>query len=161
MTSRPSFPPMYSVNCTVCTQPYLSNYSCLGYHGPTPAYVLCELYSVYTTIPIQLLMFRLPRPNHGFTAVILAYDRLESLFLLISKVLLFFIWYFIPYYSVEISILFSYPQISEVPSLARIVVVWNHQVNPPPHVESWPKIAKPLKVNFCPPKIIKNAERNS
>ena len=62
---------------------------------------------------------------------------------------------------IEITIIFCYPQISEVPSLARIVVVWNHQVNPPPHVESWPKIAKPLKVNFCPPTIIKNAERIS
>ncbi len=37
-------------------------------------------------------------------------------------------------------------QISEVPSLTRIVVVWNHQLVPPPHVESWPKISKPLKV---------------
>ena len=30
-------------------------------------------------------------------------------------------------------------------------------MNPPPHVESWPKIAKPLKVNFCPPKINEGA----
>jgi hypothetical protein len=41
-------------------------------------------------------------------------------------------------------------QISEVPSLTRIVVVWNHQLVPPPHVESWPKISKPLKVGTIP-----------
>jgi hypothetical protein len=37
-------------------------------------------------------------------------------------------------------------QISEVGSLARIVVVWNHQLLPPPHADNWPKISKPLKV---------------
>jgi hypothetical protein len=40
----------------------------------------------------------------GFTAVILTYDRLDSLFTVLSRV-------------------------AEVPSLSQIVVVWNNQVN--------------------------------
>eukprot|EP00092_Neocalanus_flemingeri_P000390 GFUD01000414.1.p1 GENE.GFUD01000414.1~~GFUD01000414.1.p1 ORF type:complete len:649 (+),score=231.35 GFUD01000414.1:83-2029(+) len=63
----------------------------------------------------------LPPPNQGFTAVILTYNRLESLFQVITKV-------------------------SQVESLTRVVVVWNHQTIPPPPVEDWPRISKPLKV---------------
>ena len=63
----------------------------------------------------------LPPPNQGFTAVILTYNRLESLFQVITKV-------------------------SQVESLTRVVVVWNHQTIPPPPVEEWPRISKPLKV---------------
>lgn len=63
----------------------------------------------------------LPPPDHGFTAVILTYNRVESLFQVVTKV-------------------------SEAPSLARVVVVWNHQTVPPPPVEDWPRINKPLKV---------------
>lgn len=63
----------------------------------------------------------LPPPNQGFTAVILTYNRLESLFQVITKV-------------------------SQVESLVRVVVVWNHQTIPPPPVEDWPRISKPLKV---------------
>jgi len=68
-----------------------------------------------------LFLQRYPRPNAGFTAVILTYDRLETLFKIIT-------------------------QISEVESLQRILVVWNHQTNPPPQAQHWPKINKPLKV---------------
>jgi len=60
-------------------------------------------------------------PNQGFTALILTYNRLESLFQVITKV-------------------------SKVESLTRVVVVWNHQTISPPPVEEWPRISKPLKV---------------
>jgi len=60
-------------------------------------------------------------PNQGFTALILTYNRLDSLFQVITRV-------------------------SKVESLTRVVVVWNHQTIPPPAVEEWPRISKPLKV---------------
>lgn len=48
--------------------------------------------------------------SQGFTAVILTYDRIESLFTLIQKV-------------------------SVVPSLQKILVIWNNQKKSPPHRE--------------------------
>jgi len=63
----------------------------------------------------------IPPPTDGFTAVILTYDRLESLFSVITRV-------------------------SAVPSLSRIIVVWNHQTKPPPPVDQWPRVNKPLKI---------------
>jgi len=62
-----------------------------------------------------------PPQSQGFTALILTYNRLESLFQVIQT-------------------------LGEVESLARIVVVWNHQTVPPPPAEDWPKVPKPLKV---------------
>ena len=62
-----------------------------------------------------------PPQSQGFTAVILTYDRLDSLFLIIKKV-------------------------AEVPSLAKILVMWNNQVKGPPEASVWPRINKPLKV---------------
>ncbi|XP_015904832.2 exostosin-2 [Parasteatoda tepidariorum] len=59
--------------------------------------------------------------SQGFTAVILTYDRLESLFQVIQKVV-------------------------QAPSLAKVLVVWNNQVKSPPPASAWPKISKPLKV---------------
>ncbi|KAG8195978.1 hypothetical protein JTE90_028952 [Oedothorax gibbosus] len=59
--------------------------------------------------------------SQGFTAVILTYDRLESLFQVITKVV-------------------------QAPSLAKVLVVWNNQVKLPPAASIWPKINKPLKV---------------
>ena len=59
--------------------------------------------------------------SQGFTAVILTYDRVESLFTLIQK-------------------------LSIVPSLAKILVIWNNQKKLPPNLSSFPKISKPLKV---------------
>ncbi|GFQ95834.1 hypothetical protein TNCT_268701 [Trichonephila clavata] len=59
--------------------------------------------------------------SQGFTAVILTYDRLESLFQVILKVV-------------------------QAPSLAKVLVVWNNQVKAPPPAKIWPKIHKPLKV---------------
>ncbi|UYV71618.1 EXT2 [Cordylochernes scorpioides] len=57
----------------------------------------------------------------GFTAVILTYDRLESLFQVIRRV-------------------------AQAPSLAKILVVWNNLKKNPPPAANWPAITKPLKV---------------
>lgn len=59
--------------------------------------------------------------TRGFTAVILTYDRLELLFLLINKLV-------------------------KVPSLSKVLVIWNNQHKDPPHSSRWPKLSKPLKV---------------
>jgi glucuronyl/N-acetylglucosaminyl transferase EXT2 len=59
--------------------------------------------------------------GQGFTAVVLTYDRVESLFTLIQK-------------------------LSLVPSLNKILVIWNNQKKAPPNSSLFPKISKPLKV---------------
>ncbi|XP_002738985.2 exostosin-2-like [Saccoglossus kowalevskii] len=63
----------------------------------------------------------IPPRTQGFTAVILTYDRVESLFTVIME-------------------------ISKTPSLSKVLVVWNNQLKPPPSAPEWPKINKPLKV---------------
>ncbi|XP_071791199.1 exostosin-2-like [Asterias amurensis] len=63
----------------------------------------------------------IPPKSQGFTAVVLTYDREESLFEVIRR-------------------------ISLTPSLNKVLVVWNNQEKAPPEVEKWPKINKPLKV---------------
>ncbi|XP_072164852.1 exostosin-2-like [Diadema setosum] len=63
----------------------------------------------------------IPPKSHGFTAVVLTYDREQSLFEVIK-------------------------QISQTPSLSKVLVVWNHQEKTPPPADHWPKINKPLKV---------------
>lgn len=63
----------------------------------------------------------IPPRSHGFTAIILTYDRIGSLFQLVQK-------------------------IATVPSLQKILVIWNNQKKPPPHPTMFPKINKPLKV---------------
>ncbi|XP_045769898.1 exostosin-2 [Maniola jurtina] len=57
----------------------------------------------------------------GFTAVILTYDRVDSLFTLVR-------------------------QLVRTPSLAKILVVWNNQRKQPPPSSEWPVVNKPLKV---------------
>ncbi|XP_063984975.1 exostosin-2 [Diachasmimorpha longicaudata] len=59
--------------------------------------------------------------THGFTAVILTYDRVELLFSLINKIV-------------------------QVPSLAKVLVIWNNQRKEPPPSSRWPKLSKPLQV---------------
>lgn len=59
--------------------------------------------------------------SQGFTAVILTYDRVDSLFTLIQK-------------------------LSLVPSLQKILVIWNNQKKQPPNISQFPKIQKPLKL---------------
>lgn len=68
------------------------------------------------------LFLQLTAPkSQGFTAVVLTYDRVESLFSLIQKLV-------------------------KAPSLSKVLVVWNNQHKAPPHPSMWPKINKPLKV---------------
>ncbi|XP_056637726.1 exostosin-2 [Diorhabda carinulata] len=68
------------------------------------------------------LFFPMTSPkSHGFSAVILTYDRIESLFLLIER-------------------------LSKVPSLMKIIVVWNNQKKNPPSISEFPKINKPINV---------------
>lgn len=59
--------------------------------------------------------------SQGFTAVILTYDRVDSLFTLIQK-------------------------LSLVPSLHKILVIWNNQKKLPPSTAVFPKIQKPFKL---------------
>ncbi|XP_041052857.1 exostosin-2 isoform X1 [Carcharodon carcharias] len=63
----------------------------------------------------------IPPRSQGFTAVVLTYDRVESLFRVITE-------------------------ISKVPSLSKLLVVWNNQNKSPPEESLWPKIGVPLKV---------------
>jgi len=66
-----------------------------------------------------------PPRSQGFTAVVLTYDRLESLFHVLER-------------------------LSKAPSLAKMVVVWNNQLKDPPPISAWPRLSKPLQVNFNP-----------
>uniref|UniRef100_A0A673TZG9 Exostosin-2 n=1 Tax=Suricata suricatta TaxID=37032 RepID=A0A673TZG9_SURSU len=63
----------------------------------------------------------IPPQSQGFTAIVLTYDRVESLFRVITEV-------------------------SKVPSLSKLLVVWNNQNKNPPEESLWPKIRVPLKV---------------
>lgn len=62
-----------------------------------------------------------PYANQGFTAVVLCYDRVDTMFKVITK-------------------------IADTPSLTKIVVVWNNVNKAPPSVAKWPKLSKPVKV---------------
>lgn len=62
-----------------------------------------------------------PYQNQGFTAVVLCYDRVDTMFKVITK-------------------------ISDTPSLTKIVVVWNNVNKAPPSAAKWPKLSKPVKV---------------
>lgn len=59
--------------------------------------------------------------THGFTAVILTYDRIDLLFSLINKIV-------------------------EVPSLTKILIVWNNLRKNPPDAKRWPKLSKPVEI---------------
>ncbi|XP_034951756.1 exostosin-2 [Chelonus insularis] len=59
--------------------------------------------------------------THGFTAVVLTYDRVELLFSLVNK-------------------------LTQVPSLSKILVIWNNVKKDPPASLRWPKINKPIQV---------------
>lgn len=62
-----------------------------------------------------------PPRSQGFTAVVLTYDRLESLFRVLER-------------------------LSKAPSLTKMVVVWNNQQKEPPPIASWPRLPKPLQI---------------
>lgn len=72
--------------------------------------------------PLSLINPKLSsRPYKGFTAVILTYDRVESLYQVIHRVV-------------------------QAPSCVKVLVIWNNQEKDPPLADEWPKISVPLKV---------------
>ncbi|RXN21604.1 exostosin-2 [Labeo rohita] len=75
----------------------------------------------WSSVNSPLFLPLIPPRSPGFTAVVLTYDRIESLFRVITE-------------------------ISKVPSLAKLLVVWNNQNKSPPEESLWPKVAVPLKV---------------
>ncbi|KHN87940.1 Exostosin-2 [Toxocara canis] len=81
-----------------------------------------ESYSLHRALKRSSPLF-LPRiaPSEGFTAVILAYNRVESLFALVHL-------------------------LAKVPSLMSILVVWNNIYWQPPPVSEWPHISRPIKI---------------
>ncbi|KAG2462730.1 EXT2 protein, partial [Polypterus senegalus] len=75
----------------------------------------------WASVNSPLFLPLIPPRAPGFTAVVLTYDRIESLFRVITE-------------------------ISKVPSLSKLLVVWNNQNKDPPEESQWPKITVPLKV---------------
>ncbi|MBN3277859.1 EXT2 protein, partial [Polyodon spathula] len=75
----------------------------------------------WSSVNSPLFLPLIPPRSPGFTAVVLTYDRVESLFRVITE-------------------------ISKVPSLSKLLVVWNNQNKSPPEESFWPKISVPLKV---------------
>ncbi|XP_040183984.1 exostosin-2 [Rana temporaria] len=75
----------------------------------------------WSSVNNPLFLPLIPPQSQGFTAVVLTYDRIESLFRVITEV-------------------------SKVPSLSKLLVVWNNQNKDPPEESLWPKIRVPLKV---------------
>lgn len=62
---------------------------------------------MWSSVNNPLFLPLIPPRTPGFTAVVLTYDRIESLFRVITE-------------------------ISKVPSLAKLLVVWNNQIKAPP-----------------------------
>lgn len=75
------------------------------------------------SITIQPPLFLQARTSRsqGFTAVVLAYDRIDSLFSIIKSLQL-------------------------VPSLSKILVVWNNPDKSPPPSSEWPPVNRPLQI---------------
>ena len=76
-------------------------------------------------IQSPLFMKNIPPAEDGFTAVILTYDRLSSLYQVVKSV-------------------------AETPSLAKILVVWNNQNVEPPPLSEFPGIKMFLTVRRSP-----------
>ncbi|KAG8125975.1 hypothetical protein E2320_021102, partial [Naja naja] len=75
----------------------------------------------WSSVSNPLFLPLIPPQSQGFTAIVLTYDRVESLFRVITEV-------------------------SKVPSLSKLLVVWNNQNKVPPEETVWPKIRVPLTV---------------
>uniref|UniRef100_A0A670JF98 Exostosin-2 n=1 Tax=Podarcis muralis TaxID=64176 RepID=A0A670JF98_PODMU len=75
----------------------------------------------WSSVSNPLFLPLIPPQSQGFTAIVLTYDRVESLFRVITEV-------------------------SKVPSLSKLLVVWNNQNKVPPEETVWPKVRVPLKV---------------
>lgn len=68
---------------------------------------LCVLLQKWGSVSNPLFLPLIPPQSQGFTAIVLTYDRVESLFRVITEV-------------------------SKVPSLSKLLVVWNNQNKSPP-----------------------------
>ncbi|KAM3855627.1 exostosin-2 isoform 2-T8 [Vipera latastei] len=75
----------------------------------------------WSSVSNPLFLPLIPPQSQGFTAIVLTYDRVESLFRVITEV-------------------------SKVPSLSKLLVVWNNQNKVPPEEMVWPKVRVPLTV---------------
>uniref|UniRef100_A0A2D4P8L9 Exostosin-2 n=1 Tax=Micrurus surinamensis TaxID=129470 RepID=A0A2D4P8L9_MICSU len=75
----------------------------------------------WSSVSNPLFLPLIPPQSQGFTAIVLTYDRVESLFRVITEV-------------------------SKVPSLSKLLIVWNNQNKVPPEEAVWPKIRVPLTV---------------
>ena len=78
-----------------------------------------------------LFLSHTPPAEEGFTAVILTYDRIESLYAVIRSV-------------------------AETPSLSSILVIWNNQDLDPPAMSEFPQIAKPINLIRTKANILSN-----
>merc|ERR1712223_119626 len=78
-------------------------------------------WNIVNDIQYPLFMKNIPPAEDGFTAVILTYDRLSSLYQVIKSV-------------------------AETPSLAKILVIWNNQNVEPPPMSEFPAVSKPIKI---------------
>ncbi|CAG9769155.1 unnamed protein product [Ceutorhynchus assimilis] len=89
---------------------------------PHQARIYDELNLLPSEVNLNPLYFPTTAPRSiGFTAVILTYDRVQSLYTLIER-------------------------LAKVPSLMKIVVVWNNQNKNPPSISQFPKISKVINV---------------
>lgn len=91
-------------------------------------FVFC-LVQKWSSVNSPLFLPLIPPRAPGFTAVVLTYDRIESLFRVITE-------------------------ISKVPSLAKLLVVWNNQNKSPPegeytHAHILNVIYEALRMKLC------------
>lgn len=94
---------------------------------------ICLLFSCFppqkwSSVSNPLFLPLIPPQSQGFTAVVLTYDRVESLFRVITEV-------------------------SKVPSLSKLLVVWNNQNKNPPEGknpwEGWWRKGHSMSIDTC------------
>lgn len=74
--------------------------------------LLLSFLQKWSSVSNPLFLPLIPPQSQGFTAIVLTYDRVESLFRVITEV-------------------------SKVPSLSKLLVVWNNQNKVPPEGKLW------------------------
>lgn len=94
---------LHELLLTIIITPYCNN----------SLYLDCFPSQKWSSVSNPLFLPLIPPQSQGFTAIVLTYDRVESLFRVITEV-------------------------SKVPSLSKLLVVWNNQnKNPPEGKTSW------------------------
>ncbi|XP_014398788.1 PREDICTED: exostosin-2 isoform X4 [Myotis brandtii] len=120
-------PPTVVESSPACTHVSALGTVCLSASLASTLLLVLEDYSgvpsseKWGSVSNPLFLPLIPPQSQGFTAIVLTYDRVESLFRVITEV-------------------------SKVPSLSKLLVVWNNQNKSPPEESLWPKIRVPLKV---------------